>query len=518
MINGFKIHFKVYLFTFHCINYFAFMFSEKLKENMMRFLIFVCGLCEFNSGLKWETGTPNLPNCNKNSAGGYNSNTNTIWIFGGKCGVGSNDPNIFSYNIDTQNMSSHGVIQPNQSGFTLLQSGYITLDNIVYVHTKSQIHSFNMITQEYKTNIASNLGGLTASRSGIIIDAPTLILYDETQGMFILTSDIKDIEFNATWDGPYFANKRHNDGCGIYSNTGFVYLFTGRDTNTIERININDLDAGFSYVNSTFPKSIQWTRCVKTYDMDTNDEIVYILGGQFHDATHHPINHVYKYDVTHDALVRDSNMNSVRENGVAFIIHNIIYYFGGEDGIAANNTWGTGADTFIFAQLPTVTPTVSPTTFPTNAPTHSPTNSPTTSPINSPTKLPTTFPTNQPSEISISEMETTQDGLGKNTTLWNELFNTKLFLVGGILLGLGCIMCCLVFCIICKLKKKQTIKENGMKIPMTPSNESPIESPSNMVIDTDDINENNRNGMSDSEELYEMVYSKDPNSTTTTKQ
>ena len=509
-----------------------------------------------NGILNWETGTPNLPKCNKNSAGGYNSNTNTIWIFGGKCSNRDTEgPNIFSYNIDTQIMLSHGDIFP---GFELTASSYNTINNIVYVYYDEKIHSFNMNTGIYTPDIAGNIGSLSANKANVIIDAPTLIIHDETQGMFILTSDINDIQLNPIWDGPYFAQESHHNHCGIYSNTGYIFLFSGSDTNTSEKIDMNNLSNGFEYVNAIFDYKLRWARCVKTVDIDTSHEIIYILGGQPESLSRNPLNHVYKYDVMNDILIRDTNMNSARENGVAFSINNVLYYFGGEDNLKLNGdmAWGTGADTFIYARITSNSPTQKPSEIPLMAPIKAPSNIPTMTPTEvltetpsgfplipsaSPTKTPTGYPTQIPSNfLSITNNPSFIPTINNNMdiTISHLIWNNSWILTTIISTLCGCMLCCFVLYLAYKLRKKK--KQKQIQVNSNSHANRDNDSEINTVIPNNDVipgqlkkpemvisdiissnnNENNKNpekhfmSMSDSNEIY-IIYNNDVTKQTT---
>ena len=494
-----------------------------------------------NAELIWEIGTPNLPKCNKNSAGGYNANTSTIWIFGGKCSDIDTLGPIFSYNIDTGIMLSHGNIDP---GFELTASSYNTINNIVYVYDNGKIHSFNMNTEIYTPDIAGNIGSLSANKANVILDAPTLIIHDETQGMFVLTSDINDIQLNPIWDGPYFAQESHHNHCGIYSNTGYIFLFSGSDTNKSEKIDMNNLSNGFEYINAIFDFNLRWARCVKTVDPDTTQEIIYILGGQPQGPNTTPLNHVYKYDVMNDILIRETNMNSPRENGVAFSINNILYYFGGDDYVLPNGNpgSGSGADTFMYGRMTTQPPSVIPSISPTVSPTISPTKTPTEYPTQIPSNFPSIIPTSITNNPSINPTKNNDMDITISHSIWNNVW----ILITMISALCGCVLFCFVLYLFHRLKRKN--KQDQIQMNSNSHTIRDKDSEINVVIPNNDIlpgmnesmegqpkkpemvisniissnnNENNKNpknhfmSISDSNDIYDIMYDNDATKETT---
>eukprot|EP01083_Nonionella_stella_P262568 892694_1 len=309
---------------------------------------------------------------------GYDPTTNNIWMLGGNLGGGSFLTTATKWDLSDDSFSLINL-DPSYTNFHAPGQIYTQMSRMIYFLYNGYVGVFNMETElidwpwndvpipAFETDIFSCL----ANNDRYLFAVGG---YWETNGdnMYYLDTMTPG---NGWSQGPSMNYKRENAACNVVND--YLYIFggqygtSGAATNTIERLNIGNMNGGWITMATTMSRASYLHRTV------VFGGSIYILGG--YPAT----NNVEMYDPQTDVMLTQIPFSKNRYRIGGVIANGRIYVIGGTgDGGLPLNDWETSNI------LPTVYPTAAPTSF---------TSDPSKTPTNHPSKNPTQILTNNPS-------------------------------------------------------------------------------------------------------------------------
>eukprot|EP01083_Nonionella_stella_P187235 687462_1 len=371
----------------------------------------------------FHRGSPTLPRADYGMAiGSWN---NTISIFGGE----DYHTSYVEYDIASGSIIDHGqsFISPGRiygssSFFTQMDQYLYSID-----YNGQRFIRFDLSTKTYEYNWKSLYPfPKTVYQTGCLASTDQYLFVvggGTTSGSpyknFQIVNLTEPISSSSWITGSLLNEGRGRSTCTVHPSTNRLYVFGGKDTDTIESINVASgavistetwsYNANTLLIQTRAPSSITW------------GEDIYIIGGYDYDySTGDNFLNMIQIFSTLTGTVTESGttLDFATMSAAAVRVGKIIYVFGGApyaSPVVQHSSAWQHCD-LLATRPPTTAPTLNPTqqpTTPTSVPTKHPTvqtTSPTTLtsiPTRYPSSDPTKSPTIHPTEVTVNPTEAT---------------------------------------------------------------------------------------------------------------
>ena len=337
-----------------------------------------------------------LPTPNAEQIGGYDNNTNLIWILGGmNCEICVYSYNITSDTINTHNSLTTGITNNNPSNSVIINS------IIYYLDEDGTIGKYEI---EAETQIHPWFNDPSDVRVGCLVtntNKTKLYLIDDVNEFFII--DIKNETIN---QGPNANFDRTSPACAV-SSDNYMYVLFGNQYE-IERINLNGIIYENSWqilaLNLNVPKLLNYIQCDSMNEFNhlkglLINDIIYVFGF-WCGAEATTEGAIFKFDPKFPSIEYVAKMyNSGSYRGLISYVNTPkmkkVYFFGGWPDQSSTDVIYYSNE-FVFDTLMSTTPITISSSSPTNTP------SDYTGDTSTSTTQPTSIPTIHPSNSTYS--------------------------------------------------------------------------------------------------------------------
>lgn len=259
--------------------------------------------------ITWKLGSTTMPENRYASAAIYSNDANCILIFGGFL-IGTTDQkkNVWCYHVEndtftTYDTLSSGYINQNGGGvFKISNKNNNNEEIYLWNGLDFELIKYNVLYKN--SSIVTSNDDYSDTKYGCMVKHPTNddILY---YGAFMDSSTFYSYNLsNNSWTQLASTNENHyRPGCTsiTYNNKSQLYIIGGKTTK-IEKIDLNNVNLGWTYTNSSLEEINSDTgidyATARVMNTLTFESCIYIIGG--YDATVVPEDDIIVYDIEKD--------------------------------------------------------------------------------------------------------------------------------------------------------------------------------------------------------------------------